>query len=33
LDEFFAKHAEKKTAAQWLDENDFSSAVEVWMAR
>ena len=38
LDKFFDKHAEKKTAEQWLDDNDFNSAVgddavAFWLAR
>ncbi|CZT13674.1 uncharacterized protein RAG0_17179 [Rhynchosporium agropyri] len=38
LDEYFEKYAEKFTAQQWLDENDFNSAVgddavTVWMAK
>ncbi|XMA19098.1 hypothetical protein WAI453_011889 [Rhynchosporium graminicola] len=38
LDECFEKYAEKFTAQQWLDENDFNSAVgddavTVWMAK
>ena len=27
LDDFYSKHAEAKTAEQWLDENPFESAV------
>jgi hypothetical protein len=38
LDEFYAKYAEAKTAEQWLDGNEFSSAVAdaavaTWMAK
>ncbi|MCJ1226392.1 hypothetical protein MMC12_003043 [Toensbergia leucococca] len=38
LDEFYAQYAEVKTAEQWLDENEFRSAVAddacaVWMAK
>ena len=38
LDEFYEKHAEIKTAEQWLEDNDFNSAVgddavADWMAR
>jgi len=38
LDEFYGKYAEKQTAEEWIDNNDFNTAVggdvvSTWMAK